>query len=304
MKTLHDIAADLLLYYKSRRYRSQTIRTLHDCLKLFLEWLTKHQAVATSLQLTPPLIQQYQQTLANKVNTKGLPLSPKYLNTQAWALRTFLKYLYKNNYLTQDLSKQIISVKERKPLPQVLTHHDITKLITAIPQDTNEGQRDRTILELLYSSGIRNGELTGLTLDNIDLKTRELKVTGKGGKERIVPIGKTAAKSLETYIKAIRPFYTNPGQSKALFLNSRGNPLATYSIQRIVKKHAAEHVPDEHVTPHTFRRTCTTELIRANANLYHVKELLGHESLDTLKPYTRLTIEDLKKTHARCHPRG
>ena len=128
-------------------------------------------------------------------------------------------------------------------------------------------------------------------------------VFGKGSKERIVPIGKTALRFLETYMKAIRPFLLKDGEKKALFLNNSGTRLMRYTLGLIVNKYYGEAKLDVKVTPHTFRRSCTTELIRSEANLYHVKELLGHESLSTVKHYAKLTITDLKRTHARCHPR-
>ena len=137
------------------------------------------------------------------------------------------------------------------------------------------------MLEVLYSTGIRVGELLGLNVTDVDLDNATAVVLGKGNKQRVVPIGKTALRLLESYLKAVRPFLLSRADEPALFLN-----------------HAGQRMPY-----HTFRRSCTTELIRAGANLYHVKELLGHEDLETLKHYTKLTIEDLKATHARCHPR-
>ena len=169
--------------------------------------------------------------------------------------------------------------------------------------DTAEGYRNRTILELLYSSGIRSAELLGLDLPHIDITDRTALVIGKGRKQRVVPFGVTAARFLETYIKGIRPHFLTHGSEAAIFLDSTGKRLPYYSLRRIVQACCQNSGLDVNVTPHTFRRSCTTELLRSGANMYHVKELLGHESLDTLKHYARLTITDLKRTHKRCHPR-
>jgi len=128
-----------------------------------------------------------------------------------------------------------------------------------------------------------------------------MKVFGKGSKERVVPIGRTALRWLESYLKAIRPNWQGNGQHKAVFLNRIGKPLNWQNLYKIVKQRCA--VTGRRISPRTFRRSCTIELIRNNANLYHVKDLLGHESIETLRPYTKLTIRDLKKTHAACHPR-
>ena len=126
---------------------------------------------------------------------------------------------------------------------------------------------------------------------------------GKGRKERIVPVGKTALRYLESYVKAVRPFLVRGKTDNALFLTAEGERLPYRRLLKIVHKYTDNMDLNVTVTPHTFRRSCTTELIRGNANIYHVKELLGHESLDTLKHYAKLNITDLKKTHARCHPR-
>jgi len=136
----------------------------------------------------------------------------------------------------------------------------------------------------------------------VDFKNRTMMVTGKGDKQRVVPIGRTALRHLETYLAAIRPYLLCDRTQTALFLNHKGARLKYKAFLKCVHIHS-RRMGYTDVTPHTFRRSCTTELIRGGANMYHVKELLGHESLDTLKHYTKLTINDLKKTHEKCHPR-
>jgi integrase/recombinase XerC len=172
-----------------------------------------------------------------------------------------------------------------------------------VATDTAEGYRNRALLELLYSSGIRAAELLGLDLADLDFAGRTAMVMGKGRKQRVVPFGSTAARFLETYIKAIRPHFLSDASQSALFLDNAGRRLPYHSLRRIVHACSEGSGLDINVTPHTLRRSCTTELLRSGANMYHVKELLGHESLDTLKHYARLTITDLKRTHQRCHPR-
>jgi len=130
-----------------------------------------------------------------------------------------------------------------------------------------------------------------------------VRVTGKGTKERVVPTGRTALRFLRGYIAGVRPGCLKDSSQTALFLNARGDRFSYRSVQHCIRRLRQKHGLEQHVTAHTFRRSCTTELIRSGANVYHVKELLGHESLRTLKPYTQLTITDLKRTHAKCHPR-
>jgi site-specific recombinase XerD len=159
------------------------------------------------------------------------------------------------------------------------------------------------LLELLYSTGIRAGEALGLDISRIDLKNATALVYGKGRKERVVPIGATALRHLESYLAAVRPFLLHEPGEQAVFLDAQGQRLPYHVFRRLVHRYAAAAGITLNVTPHTFRRSCTTELLRSGANMYHVKDLLGHESLDTLKHYAKLTITDLRETHRKCHPR-
>jgi len=185
----------------------------------------------------------------------------------------------------------------------VLTHAQVRRLLRQIDTTTAQGIRDRAALELLYSSGIRIGEMEGLKVSDVDMDRCVAKVCGKGRKERYVPIGKTALRWLLTYIRGVRPFLLQSQKTPILFLNGRGAPWTAHDARLRIHDYAKRARLEVAVTPHTFRRSCTTELIKGNANLYHVKELLGHEKLDTLHHYTRLDITDLQRTHARCHPR-
>ena len=271
-------------------------------LRTFLCWLSIHHGVRTADGLRRKHMHAYQTHLSAYRTAAGTPLKPGSINNRVKAVRSFAAFLKDRGYLAADLKEELLYVKEPEMLPtNVLEHARIRKLLRAIDTTGPAGCRDRTILELLYSTGIRAGELIGLTLDALDLRNATLRVRGKGNKERMVPVGATALRYLESYIKAIRPFGPGSRTTGALFLNRLGKPLKWQSLNRIVHKHCA--AIDPRITAHTFRRSCTTELVRNNANLYHVKDLLGHESMDTLRPYTKLTILDLKKTHAKCHPR-
>ena len=161
----------------------------------------------------------------------------------------------------------------------------------------------RTMLEILYSSGIRIGELLGLNMQDVDFNNGTALVTGKGRKQRVVPIGRTALKYLEGYIKAVRPHQVKDKADKAIFIDEMGRRMPYFTFRKRLVESAEKLGLDVHVTAHLFRRSCTTELLRGGAGMYHVKELLGHESLDTLKHYAKLTITDLKQTHRKCHPR-
>ena len=304
MKTLEDIVEEMLEYRRGLNMSPDTERKTIYMLKFFLEFLETSYSVTEPGELRSDHLRGYQKHIARLVNYKGMPLKPGSLNNRVKAVRGLLDYMKKCGYVTSDMTEHIIYVKEPRMLPtSVLTHAQVKKLLKVVDTSDHNGYRNRAMLEVLYSSGIRCSELTSLTLDSVDLESGLIKVMGKGRKERVVPIGKTAVKHLSNYIRGIRPFMRGHDEYREIFLTFMGVPVTPQVVRREVKKYAEKAKLEVHVSPHTFRRSCTTEMIRGNANIYHVKELLGHESLETLKPYTKLTIMDLKKTHAKCHPR-
>ena len=150
---------------------------------------------------------------------------------------------------------------------------------------------------------MRAAELLALDVADVDLANATALVMGKGRKQRVVPLGKTALRLVTSYLRGVRPFLVRDAAERALWLTRDGKRLPYHTLLKRLHAHADRLALPVTVTPHTFRRSCTTELIRGGANLWHVKELLGHEHLDTLQHYAKLTIADLMKTHAKCHPR-
>ena len=304
MKPLTHLAEALFRQEADRHRSPATIKSLRSAVAIFLTYLRQTFQVTTPDRVRKTHLDTFTHHLTTKSNKQGMPLKAASINGNLQGAKKFLTFLYQNGYITQDLAATILYLKTPKLLPtSVLQHIQVKKIIRSIDTTRKEGIRDRTIIELLYSSGIRVGELVRLTLDDVHLDQQIIKVLGKGNKERMVPIGKTARRYLESYIKAIRPFWYGATKYSALFLNRLGKPIDKKSIQAFIPAYAQKAGIEPRVTPHTFRRSCTTELVRAKADLYHVKEILGHESIETLKPYVKLTIHDLQKTHAKCHPR-
>jgi len=300
---LEQSVADYLKRLRSLNFSPVTIRNNTFILRRFVRRLAA-TGVHSAERLRRRHLTSWQQALSSRLNGAGKPLKARSVNKEIEVVKGFLEYLAREGVVPSSLAKHVRYVKQPHLLPgSVLTHGQARRLLAAVETDTSEGFRNRTMLELLYSSGIRAAELLGLNLADLDLAARTAVVMGKGRKQRVVPFGATAAKFLETYIKAIRPHLLCNASQPALLLDSNGRRLPYHTLRRIV--HACREASglDIVVTPHTFRRSCTTELLRSGANMYHVKELLGHESLDTLKPYALLTITDLKKTHRKCHPR-
>ena len=285
----------------SLNFSPYTIRNSRFILRRFVEWLAE-AGIHAPENIRGRHLGNWQDALALRMNG-AKPLKARSVNKNVEVCRGFLNHLAREGLVPAALVDRIQYVKEPYLLPgSVLTHTQARHLLDTVATDTAEGYRNRKILELLYSSGIRANELLGLNVLDLDLKGRTAVVMGKGRKQRIVPFGVSVAGALETYIKVIRPHFMHDAAETAMFLNGSGIRMPYHTLRRIVHACAERAGLDVIVTPHTFRRSCTTELIRSGANMYHVKELLGHESLDTLKHYAKLTITDLKRTHAKCHP--
>lgn len=303
-KTLYNLLEDYLDRLESLNYSKVTRRTVYyNCINS-IKWLHVTHGVNTANMLRKAHLEGWQKHLATRRTRKGLPLKSRSINKKIECVKGFLKYLVEFGFMQKKTCDVLQYVKQPQVLPVgVLENRDMRKMLRKINTSSTTGYRDKTILELMYSCGLRAGEIVNLNVNNIDFTHKLAKVRGKGNKERMVPVGKTAIRCLETYIKAVRSFMLLAGDEEALFVNSSGTRLQYHTLRLIIIEHAGNVKLKEHITTHSFRRSCATELIRGGANLYHVKELLGHEDLQSLKHYTKLTITDLRKTHAKYHPR-
>lgn len=303
MHTLDEIN-EYLTHLQALRYSTGTLRKLKWILNGFALWLSERFGVLSMNRLQSEHLRQWHRHLSGKNLPTGEPLKAAYINRHLIAVRGWLRYLVRRGAVPATLADELPALKEPDVLPvSVLAHADMRRLLAGIRTDCPEGYRNRAMLEILYSCGLRASELITLDTDHIRLKEKLLLIHGKGGKQRMVPIGRTALKHLETYLVAVRPYLLRHSPDPALFLDGRGHRLHYEQLRRIVHAVAESVRMEVSVTPHTFRRSCATELIRGGAPVYHVKELLGHASLTTLRHYTRLTINDLKATHAKYHPR-
>jgi integrase/recombinase XerD len=220
-------------------------------------------------------------------------------------IRQFTRYLYKHNLIVSDPGKDIKYARTPKALPKsVLTKTEAKKIIHAPDVKTLMGYRDRTILEILYSSGIRKDEINNLTIRDVDYQDGLIKVNnGKGGKDRFVPIGRIACRYLENYIKSVRPELMINKAEDHLFLTMRGSRMSKNIVWDLVKKYTRKAKIKKNVHPHTFRHSFATGMLKNKADLNTIRKILGHSSLTTTQIYTHLTITDLKAVHKRCHPR-
>ena len=290
-------------HLRLRNYTPQYVRDVGHKLRRFAGWLQKNAELTTLERLQPEHLRKWNSHILGIVNRKGMPCKPPYIYRHLVCIRQWLKYLAERGVVPLSLGEVVQMIRIPDHLPgSVLTHAQARKLLMAVPTNTPWGYGCRAILEVLYSSGLRAGEFIRLKLSDVDYENKTLLITGKGNKQRVVPVGRTAMRYLETYVKAVRPFFAKPGKDH-LFLSKGGVALCHHKLTDCIHYAARCAKFDQRVTCHTFRRSCATELIRNGANIYHVKELLGHEKFDTMRHYAMLTIVDLKKTHEKCHPR-
>ena len=302
--TLTDQLDEYCTHLRSRNYSPATLKKISLAVMRFLRWVREAHEIETPDRLQIRHMDAYQRHLMNWRTVKGLPLKPATINVRINSLVGFLRYLAARGYVLKALPNALQPVKLPKRLPEsVLTHAQVKKIIRQIDTSTPIGYRNRAIIELLYTSALRAKEILALDVGDLDFQQHTALVHGKGDKDRIVPIGRTALRVLESYVVAVRPFLAHDPDEHALFVTKWGKRCRYHIIKNWLNRYTGGLDLDVRVSSHTFRRSCTTEMIRAGANIYHVKELLGHESLETLRHYTRLTINDLKKTHEKCHPR-
>ena len=219
-------------------------------------------------------------------------------------LRSFFKYLVRENILTQNPAMGIATPKKEKRLPSFMNPDEITKLLDAPAKDSWEEKRDKAILEMLYSSGLRVSELAGLNHDDLDFFGGLVLVRGKGKKERIVPVGQSALNSLRAYWDMKAPRETANAIKKPLFISRIGSRLTDRSVRRMILKYVKRTGLGKEISPHTFRHSFATHMLDRGADLRSVQELLGHANLSTTQIYTHVTTQRLKDAYMAAHPRA
>ena len=220
-------------------------------------------------------------------------------------LRCFYKYLLLENVVTDDPTQLLEGPKLGRKLPDVLSIQDIETLIGGIDLSKPEGERNKAMLETLYSSGLRVSELVNLKISNLHLEIGFLKVTGKGDKERLVPIGSAAIRQIRIYLNSCRnTLNVKPGNEDIVFLNRRGSRLTRVMIFTIIKELKTKTGLHKKISPHSFRHSFATHLIEGGADLRAVQEMLGHESITTTEIYTHLNRDFLREAIMRYHPRA
>jgi len=222
------------------------------------------------------------------------------------AIRSFCRYLCREGLLEVNPATHLMPMRWEKRLPTFLDVAQAAKVMELPDTNTALGLRDRALLELLYSTGIRLMELVSLNLSALDLLGEVIRVRGKGKKERILPLGSKALEALAAYLPRRKELLAKGDRSsgKGLFLNYRGGRISGRSVRRIVNHYLQQVSQEEHLSPHILRHTFATHMLDAGADLRAVKELLGHASLSSTQIYTHVTVEKLRKTYDQAHPRA
>ena len=220
------------------------------------------------------------------------------------SLRRLFQYLTREGRINSDPTVNIESPRLGRPLPKTLTEAEVESLLQAPDTSTSMGMRDRTMLEVIYATGLRVSELVGLRLDQLNLRQGVVRVIGKGNKERLVPLGEEAVDWLNRYLRDVRPGFFKASPDATLFPSNRGTPLTRQAFWYGIKRYAIKAGVTKALSPHVMRHAFATHLLNHGADLRVVQMLLGHSDISTTQIYTHVAKERLKDLHAKHHPRG
>ncbi len=279
---------------EERNVSPHTLEAYHRDLDQLADFVAREKGEsATTSDVNHLLLRRYLALLGKKAkkSTMGRKLA---------AIRSFFRYLIRQGVLAKNPAELIATPKKEQLLPFHLDIDQATTLVEAPAENQKYGLRDRAILEMLYSSGLRVSELTGLMIGDLDLSGGMVRVMGKGGKERIVPVGGRAIEAVREYLAK----RDNPNGSDVLFLNTRGQRINRRSVTRIVDTHVMRIAAFKRISPHILRHTFATHMLEGGADLRAIQELLGHASLSTTQKYTHVGIDRLMEVYDKAHPKA
>ena len=281
-------------YWLSTGASKNTLSAYRSDLKIFNKWL----AGKSFISVNSKHIQDYFSD--RQKNNIGSSTQARILT----CLHSFYEYLLANQLIKKDPTEQLSQPKLEKKLPVFLNIQEVEKLLEAPSSSSLFGQRDRAMLELLYSCGLRVSELINLSYHNINLKEEFIRIHGKGNKERVLPMGEMAIDYLMKYEINARPVLLKNGQSDSYFLSNRGNAMSRQNFFYIIKAYANQVGIDKPLSPHSLRHAFATHLVQKGADLRSVQLMLGHSDISSTQLYTHIQNAQLKAQHAKHHPRG
>ena len=278
----------------SENYQLSTQRSLGD----FAHWCASSKKIDNPRAVTLPIISEY---LGDR---KHAGLSASSIKVIMVALKIFFRFLIAKRIVERDPAEALALPRIERYLPETLNELQVEQLLESIDTKAVHGLRDRAIIELLYASGLRISELANARLENFNFEERIVRVTGKGNKTRLVPVGQKACEALAAYLSVERPKLVKPRSGSEIFLSARGSKLTTARIWQIVKKHAQRSGLEKNVYPHLLRHSFATHLLGNGADLRIIQEMLGHADISTTQVYTHVDQQRLKAVHRQFHPRA
>lgn len=294
-------------HLKRRHYSPRTRRCYRNNLLKLAKWVEADENLQNLTDLTPQILENYWTELCfrrpsrRKRGQKGYAAAT--LRLLAAVLRRFFQELTHRGELLSDPSYAIVAPRHTDTVQRtVLSTREVLKLLMAIETDTSEGLRDRAVVELLYSTGVRRAELIGLDLADLNLENGWLHVLGKGRKARQVPVGREAELALQAYLRYARPHLVAPGE-EALFVGPLGTRYGGDHLSKLLHHLATRAKLKKKVTPHVLRHTCATHMLAGKADIRYIQALLGHSNIQSTQVYTRVELSELQQVLRTCHPR-
>ena len=302
------IALDMerfLEWRETQNYSQRTLESLRVSLRSFLLW-SEPRGLQTCTEVTRPIMESYQRHLWRYRKSNGEPLSIGTQRNRLNTLKDLFSWLCRQNLLPANPASDLELPRTVRRLPQRVLSSEELSAVFNIPDVSDPlGMRDRTLLELLYATGLRRGEATVLRVDEIDLARQMLFVNqGKGNKDRYVPIGQRALEWLNRYLEQARPRLVLNVSENTLFISSYGDALSAASLGNRVKMLLIEAGIERKGGCHLFRHSCATHMLEGGADIRFIQQMLGHEKLETTAVYTHVSVEKLRQVHAQSHPHG
>ena len=277
-----------------------TLNSYRNDISKFIKYMEEEGITDLSLIKSPAIAKYFE--IQRKVGL-GSTTTARYLSS----LNGFFSFLLDSKYIETNPMEKIPSAKIARNLPPVLSFYEIEKILNSPLTGNKLGLRDKAVLELLYSCGLRVSELINLKISDLFFREEVIRVLGKGNKERIVPVGESAVEWVNEYIRSSRPLLESRNKinpAGVLFLNNRGTKLSRMGAWKIVARYTKEAGIEKEVHPHTFRHSFATHLLEGGADLRAVQEMLGHSDISTTQIYTHIDREYVKQVHRDFHPRG
>jgi len=281
-------------YWLSTGASKNTLAAYRSDLKIFNKWLAGKSFISVNSKHIQDYFSDRQKNNISSSSQARILTS----------LHSFYQYLLANQLIKKDPTEQLSQPKLEKKLPVFLNIQEVEKLLEAPSSSSLFGQRDRAMLELLYSCGLRVSELINLSYHNINLKEEFIRIHGKGNKERVLPMGEVAIDYLMKYETNARPMLLKNGQSDSYFLSNRGSAMSRQNFFYIIKAYANQVGIDKPLSPHSLRHAFATHLVQKGADLRSVQLMLGHSDISSTQLYTHIQNAQLKAQHAKHHPRG